>query len=262
MPYFRLTASLLFVLPLLIRGQDANIDHPPTVPASSANPQPGEVIKTPSGDKIVEGGGKLEDKRVLGVLPNYRTASGQGVYQPLTERQKFYIFYKDSTDYPVFGLTAFFAGLSQVQGNDNSIYGQGVKGFAHRFGISYADQVTGNFFPEFVLPVLTHTDPRYFRKGEGSKKSRLAYALERLLVCRSDSGAVVFNSPEIIGNITAAGFSRVYHPGERTLGDAAEQFGSYLQADAVGQVLKEFWPDIKHWYKNRHNNQSAAQALN
>ena len=52
--------------------------------------------------------------RVLGVLPNYRTADDTGPFEPLSVRRKFYIGYKDSTDYPVFLLAAGMAGLAQL----------------------------------------------------------------------------------------------------------------------------------------------------
>ena len=77
------------------------------------------------------------------------------------------------------------------------MYGQGVKGFAHRYGISYVDQVVGNYFPEAIAPTLFHMDPRYFRKGTGSIKSRLLYSVDRIFVSKSDKGVTTFNSPEI-----------------------------------------------------------------
>src|SRR5438552_13263093 len=95
-----------------------------------------------------------EDKRAFGVLPNYRTAESSVPFQPITTKQKFTIAAKDSFDYPVFLTTSFFAGISQLQGADNRVYGQGMKGFAHRYGVSYLDQVSGNFFPEAIVPTL------------------------------------------------------------------------------------------------------------
>src|SRR5579872_3571547 len=145
-----------------------------------------------------------ENKHIFGVLPNYRMAEGSAPFQPITTRQKFIIATKDSFDYPVFLTTAFFAGLSQLEGSDNNLYRPGVRGFAHRYGFGYADQVISNFFPEAIVPALFHKDPRYFRKGEGSKKSRLVYAIDRIFVSKSDSGATTFNSPEILGNGFAA----------------------------------------------------------
>ncbi len=195
----------------------------------------------------------LGDKRVFGVIPNYRTADGSVPFQPITTKQKFAIAAKDSFDYGVFGTTGFFAGLSQIQGSSNEVYGQGMKGFAHRYGISYADQVVGNFFPEAIVPTLFHKDPRYFRKGEGSKKSRLFYAMSHIFVSKSDSGSTNFNSPEIVGNALAAVASMSYHVHDRTAGDMLYQWGvTYVATDMVGQVLKEFWPDVKRKLFQKH----------
>jgi hypothetical protein len=198
-------------------------------------------------DKTQSGPGQpLEDKRLFGVLPNYRTAEGSVPFQPITTKQKFMIATKDSFDYPVLGTTGFFAGLSQLRGSNNEVYGQGLKGFGHRYVISYADQVLGNYFPEAIVPTLFHKDPRYFRKGEGSFGSRLFYAVSHIFVSKSDTGATTFNSPEILGNALAATVSMAYHPHERTIGDAVSQWGAtYITSDMVGQVLKEFWPDVK-----------------
>src|SRR5580765_3032570 len=144
------------------------------------------------------------DKRVFGVIPNYRTAEGSVPFQRISTKRKFTIAFKDSFDYPVYITTALFAGLSQLQGSSNEVYGQGVKGFGHRYVISYADQVVGNFFPEAIVPTLFHKDPRYFRKGQGSTKSRLFYAVSHIFVSKSDTGSTNFNSPEIVGNGLAA----------------------------------------------------------
>jgi hypothetical protein len=187
-----------------------------------------------------------ENKRILGVLPNYRMAEGSAPFQSITTKQKFIIATKDSIDYPVFLTTAFFAGLSQLRASDNSLYRQGIRGFADRYGFSYADQVISNFFPEAIVPALFHKDPRYFRKGEGSKGSRLVYAIDRIFVSKSDSGATTFNSPEILGNGLAALAGMTYHTHGRTAGDVLTQWGiTYIGTDTVGQILKEFWPDIK-----------------
>src|SRR5579864_1767493 len=187
-----------------------------------------------------------ENKRMFGVLPNYRTAEGSAPFQPISTKEKFLIATKDSFDYPVFLTTAFFAGLSQLQGSDNDLYRQGIGGFGHRYAFSYADQVMSNFFPEAIVPALFHKDPRYFRKGEGSRGSRLVYALDRIFVSKSDSGTTTFNSPEILANGLAALAGMTYHTQGRTAGDVLTQWGiTYIGTDTVGQILKEFWPDIK-----------------
>src|ERR1700731_4692965 len=67
------------------------------------------------------------DKRILGVLPNYRTANESAVYTPITVKQKFTIASKDSFDYPLVMLGAAIAGMGQLT-NDNPSFGQGMAG--------------------------------------------------------------------------------------------------------------------------------------
>jgi hypothetical protein len=223
----------------------------PVAPASTDATKAQTTEKKP--DAAVDPATAGVDKRVFGVLPNYRTANGSAPYEPITTKQKFTIATKDSFDYPVLLTTAFFAGYSQLTGSGNSVYGQGLKGFAYRYGINYVDQVVGNYFPEAIIPTIFHTDPRYFRKGTGSFGSRAWYALDRIFVCKNNHGNMTFNVNEWIGNPVAAIAASSYHPHQRTTGDIASEAGSFILSDAIGQELKEFWPDVKHHFTKKHD---------
>jgi hypothetical protein len=45
----------------------------------------------------------------------------------------------------------------------------------------------GNFMTEAIYPSLGKQDPRYFRRGTGSRWSRLGYAMAQILVTYVDS---------------------------------------------------------------------------
>jgi hypothetical protein len=198
-------------------------------PAAPANAQPAEP---PGGN------------RVFGVLPNYRTADASQEGTVLTGRQKLYIAGKDSFDYPLVALAGAFAGLGQWTGQQPS-FGQGARGFGHRLVTNYADQSMGNMFTEGVFPVLLHEDPRYFRRGTGSILSRAGYALTRVIVTHKDSGGRRFNYSEWLGNASAVAISNAYYPDSRTPVDNSTKLLMQVGTDAVSQVLKEFWPDIR-----------------
>jgi hypothetical protein len=185
--------------------------------------------------------------RVLGVLPNYRTTDDTGPFEPLTVRRKFYIGYKDSTDYPVYILAAGMAGLAQIT-DQHAAFGQGVKGYSQRLGGSVADQLIGNMLTESALPALFRQDPRYFRRGRGGIWSRTGYAASRVFVARNDHGHWTFNAAEVGGNAMAAAIGNAYYPGERNLGDNFQRFYTQMATDAFSQILKEFWPDIRRKY--------------
>jgi hypothetical protein len=98
---------------------------------------------------------------------------------------------------------------------------------------------------EGIFPAVLHQDPRYFRKGSGGIMSRTAYALSRVIITDQDGGRKQFNYSEWLGNATAVAISQGYHPDNRTAGEATEFLLEQVGTDAVSQVLKEFWPDIK-----------------
>lgn len=189
--------------------------------------------------------------RVLGVLPNYRTTDASLPYKPLTAREKFYIGYKDSTDYPIFFVTGFFAGVSQLSGS-NASFGGGMLGFGRRFGSAYADQAMGTMFTESVFPTVLKQDPRYFRLGTGTIRSRAIYAATRVFVTKTDSGARAFNYTEWFGNSAMTAASCLYSPATRSASGAAQKLAVNVGTDALGAVLKEFWPDVKRRLFNHH----------
>jgi hypothetical protein len=226
-------------------AQDQSAAQPASPSTASPAPiQPGQTQEPP-------------DKRVFGVLPNYRTANETAIYTPISAKQKFVIGLKDSFDYPLVLLAGAFAGLGQLT-NQHPQFGQGLAGFGRRLGTGYADQAIGNMMTEAIFPSLLREDPRYFRRGYGSVGSRTWYALTRVMVTRTDSGGRRFNFSEWVGNATGVAISNAYYPDEHSVLDNAGKLVEQVGTDAISQVLKEFWPDIKHKLFHRHENTATG----
>ena len=139
---------LVLLAPGLLLAQSA---------AETADVEPAGIA--PNGGAPLAGDpGSGQDKRIFGVLPNYRTADGSLPFKPITAKQKFTIARKDTFDYPSYVLAAAFAGLSQAD-NSNASFGQGLKGYARRYASAVADQDLGNFLTEAIYPSLLHEDP-------------------------------------------------------------------------------------------------------
>jgi hypothetical protein len=136
--------------------------------------------------------------------------------------------------------------------DQHGAFGQGVEGYSKRLGASVADQLIGNMLTESIMPSLLHEDPRYFRRGHGGVWSRTGYAATRVFVAKNDHGNWTFNLAEVGGNAMGAAIANAYYPGERRLGDNVTRFSTQMATDALSQVLKEFWPDIKRKYFNHH----------
>ena len=177
-------------------------------------------------------------------MVGYRTADAFQEGTVLTRRQKLAIASKDSFDYPLVLLGGAFAGVGQLTNADPS-FGQGLKGYGHRLVTNYADQALGNMFTEGFFPVMLHEDPRYFRLGTGGKWQRTEYALTRVFVTHKDAGGTRFNYSEWLGNATTVAISNAYYPDDRHFTDNTTKLLEQVGTDAISQVLKEFWPDIK-----------------
>jgi hypothetical protein len=194
-----------------------------------------------------------EDKRILGMIPNYRTSPSLANYEPLTTGAKFKVASEDAFDRGTFILAGLFAGEAQLT-NDNRAFGQGAAGFGQYCGAAYGDLLIGDYMTEAIFPRFLHQDPRYFRRGAGSTRSRLGYAVGQIFWTHADSGGTQFNYSEVIGNSTAVAISAAYYRDNRDAGDAVTKLGMQFGVDMASNVLKEFWPDVlrKFHHKQDH----------
>lgn len=165
---------------------------------------------------------------------------------PLSAGLKFRLFLFNTVNpYPVL-VAAAQAGITQAS-NSYVGYGQGAAGYGKRFGAAFADNASTQFFGTFFYPVLLHQDPRYFRKSTGTGGSRVTYAISRVFVTRTDSGRTAPNVSFVLAAASSAALSNTYYPaGDRSFNNAAYRFGIGFATQAGFNVLKEYWPDIKH----------------
>jgi hypothetical protein len=210
--------------------------------SSSTLPSAPEAQKRAQGS---ESQGK-QSARILGVIPNYRAVSADAKLPPLSFSGKFKLATEDSFDYSSLLVAGFTAGVSQAR-NQTPEFHQGGAGYARYFWHSFADQAVGNYFTEFIVPSATREDPRYYTRYHGGLIKRTGYSISRLFVTRTDSGGETFNFSEIVGNGAAAGISDLYYPRqERTWTKTGQKWATQVGLDGVFNVLKEFWPDIRH----------------
>jgi hypothetical protein len=200
-----------------------------------------------------------EPKRILGIVPNYRSSPSLTNYQPISVREKFVIARQDSFDRGTVILAAAFAGEGQLT-NANRSFGQGAAGYGRYFGASYADFVIGNYMTEAICPTILHQDPRYFRRGKGSVLSRMGYAIGQTLWTHSDSGRMQFNYSEVLGNSTAVAISNAYYKDNRDVGDAVTKLGIQIGVDMAANILKEFSSDLNRKFFRKHLDNSSGDV--
>src|SRR4249919_2047143 len=81
------------------------------IPCSAQDPAGGQ----PSSEPPVTATPTPQDKRVFGVLPNYRTADANVPYTPISAKRKMTIACQDSFDWPVYPTAALFAALYHLE---------------------------------------------------------------------------------------------------------------------------------------------------
>jgi len=212
--------------------------------ASSSNPATQDQATQPPSASEEQIQKQEQSQRILGVVPNFAVTSRQNA-PPLTPRQKFHLTAKQIADPFTFVAAGLQAGLSQAT-DEFSGYGQGAAGYGKRYGATFADQASGQFFSNFFYPVLFKEDPRYFRNGEGTVKHRIGYALAQEFVCHTDAGGRSFNWSNALGAVTTGGLSNAYYPStDRGFGLTMSRSAIALAYGSAGGLLQEFWPDIQ-----------------
>lgn len=213
--------------------QSSQSAQAPPAQAQQANPQ----------DQSLEG---KQTKRILGIVPNFRSVSVNMKLPPQSAKDKFVGATEDSFDYSSFVFVGILAGVAQAEGSYPEFH-TGAPAYLRYYWHTYADQTDENFQVEFLLPSLLHQDPRYYTLGSGGLVKRTAYSFSRVLITRTDAGHETFNASEIIGAGGAAGVSDLYYPSqERTWTKTGQRWLINVSLDGATFIFKEFWPDVNN----------------
>ncbi len=241
----------------------------PTSTGQSSSQAPASQTANPSSDQTAaqknaheaaeEQLKQQEHQRVAGVMATFNTTTNRNAL-PLSSGQKFELFFKSETDPWPFALAVIVAGVNQASDSEPE-WGQGMQGYAKRFGAAYSDSFIGNFFGNAVLTSVLHEDPRYYQKGTGSKMRRFLWAATSTVWCKRDNGSWGPNYANVGGNMIGAAIARVYYPAsERTVGDTISDGVTVSAEGIVGSEIIEFWPDISHYMKRKHDEKLARKA--
>lgn len=222
---------------------------PSDLPDSPGAPvQQTTVVQKPAEGTATDSDGK-QTKRILGVIPNFRSVSADATLPVLSVREKFSEATQDSFDYSSIFLPAAVAGFSDAR-RSTPEFGHGGIAYGRYLWHAAVDQTIENYAVEFIGPALTHQDPRYYTKGHGGFLKRTEYSLSRVVVTRTDDDREVFNSSEVFGALGSAGISNLYYPSaERSISSTMTTFATSIGIDAATFMVHEFWPDINNsWF--------------
>ena len=150
-----------------------------------------------------------EHQRVLGFIPSFYVVYDRHPV-PLTSKLKFELALRSTMDPITFVGSAFVAGMDQAA--DKFEFQQGAKGYAQRFGASYANGLTDIMVGGVILPSILHQDPRFFYQGTGTKKSRILHAISYPIICRGDNGHLQANYSSLGGFFASGAIANAYYP--------------------------------------------------
>ena len=226
----------------------APIPQSPTTPPPNADPKSAlpdsPKPKTDPADPNDQSG--QQTKRILWIIPNFRSVSADTHLPPLSLREKFWLATQDSFDYSAFVYAGIFAGAAMAERSQPQ-FGQGAAGYGIYYAHTFADDTIENYMVGAIVPALTKEDPRYYTLGKGGFFKRTGYALSRLVITRTDSGNGTFNISEFVGAGAAAGIGNAYYPSNTNQWvKTYQRWASQIIQDGLANVAKEFWPDINH----------------
>ena len=162
----------------------------------------------------------------------------------LTPGQKAFLAAHNLLD-PFNLLTIAGEGAVSIAINPHSGYGPGLPGYGRYIGVSFTQDMTGEFFGTFLIPSLVHQDPHYHREPTATIKHRIAHAALQVLWTQADDGRGMINYANIAGFAIDDAISNLYVPGQQTRFNAtAERYGIGLATAPIDNYVSEFLPDI------------------
>ncbi len=187
-----------------------------------------------------------QTKRILGVVPNFRSVSANQKLPPQGAKEKFVTTLEDSFDYSAVIFSATLAGVAQAQDSYPQFH-QGAAGYGRYFWHTFADQTNENLWVEAIMPSLLRQDTRFYTLGHGGFVKRGAYAFSRVLITRGDDQKPQPNFSEVVGAGIGSSVSSLYYPtADRTWTKIGQRWLTNVIIDGATLTFKEFWPDINN----------------
>ena len=182
-------------------------------------------------------------------------------YTPLTSKEKFEGWAHHTYSADMLMGTVFDTLILQATGAYRD-YGGGMSGFTKRYGTQLLSNEAGSLFGRWFFPTVLHQDPRYFPSRQTNIFDRMAYAVSRTVITRSDNGNNVFNSSLILTLLFTSALNNGYKPNydESFKATMANTFAG-LGGTAQANLLNEFWPDLQHLFTHHQPTKSVIHEV-
>ena len=275
---------LLFSALVTASAQQPDLPNAPSqLLASSALPNPAFTLypagyepqqasatqntTTPPPGKDVDANGnpvslsRQQPKRILGVMPNFRTVSAGSLPPRPSWNRNFHIATRQALDYSSF-IFLFLTSISAEAIDSHPSLGKGADGFYAYLWRGFLDKTDGTYLSAFLLPSLLHEDTRYYPLGDGHRvTTRALYVVSRQVVARTYGGRQTPNIAGLGGKVLTQVISRYYYPpGASDFSVLATKFAYSAMRDIAFSSIREFYPDIAAHYIRKHREKLARQV--
>ena len=233
-------------------NQPVNTPPAQSTQPQSGQPQPAQQPDLPEAPKPARSdeSGKKDCKIIPCPTPfiNWymRFENGPQV-KPMTPKEKAWLATKNLID--PFNLITILgtAGIS-VAADSHSAYGPGMPGFGRYVGVTFTEDMTGEFFNTFLIPSIMHQDPHYHRMPQAKYPRRVFHAISQVAWTQGDDGKGMLNYGNLVGFAIDDEIGNLYVPGRETNGAAtAQRYAIGLATAPIDNFISEFLPDVaKH----------------
>ncbi len=146
---------------------------------------------------------------------------------------------------PFNNITILGEAAISVGSDAHSPYGPGMPGYGRYIGVSYTQDMIGEFFGTFLIPAIAHQDPHYHRMPDAKIPRRILHATLQVFWTQSDSGKGMPNYANLAGFAIGDAISNLYVPGRETTASAtARRYVIGLATAPIGNYITEFIPDV------------------
>ena len=164
--------------------------------------------------------------------------------KPMQPQEKAWLAVRNIAD-PFNAVTILGSSAIAVGSNSHSPYGPGMTGFGRYVGVSYTQDITGEFFGTFLIPSIARQDPHYHRMPDATIKRRIAHAMYQVVWTQGDNGKGMVNYADVLGFAIDDEIGNLYVPGRKTdLPASAERYGIALAIAPTENFVTEFLPDV------------------
>ena len=218
-------------------------------PTTSSNPDAAPIQQTNLADqddkakkqcKLLPCPGQMVEP----VMDWYKRFEDGPQVKPLTPKEKAWLATRNLID--PFNLITILgeAGIS-VAANSHSAYGPGMPGYGRYVGVSFTQDLTGQFFGTFLIPSIMHQDPHYHREPKATIFHRSLHVVTQVVWTQGDNGKGMLNYANLAGFAIEDEIGNLYVPGQRTNASAtAQRYVIGLATAPIDNVITEFLPDV------------------